>query len=462
MGMETLFKRAATITQTLADAGYTAYWAGGCVRDGLLGRVPKDIDIATTATPDEILKLFPSARPVGRHFGVVLITVEEHDYDVATFRTEGPYHNGRHPESVTFCGPEEDARRRDFTINGLFRNPFTDEVIDFVGGRADLKKHIVRAIGDPGKRFAEDHLRMLRAVRFAATLDFEIEENTLCAIRTHASKIKNISMERIQQEFSRILLESKLPGDAIVLLKDVGLLEEILPELMPMIGQEQPPQFHPEGDVFTHTVIMLNDMRPPSLELALAALLHDVGKPPTAQMGVDKEGNPRIRFNRHARVGGEMTEEILRRLKYPRAVIKAVTHCVNDHMRFKDVREMRKSKVRRLISAPTFPVELELHRLDCASSHGMLDNYHFLREKMEEQSNEPVLPPCLLSGNDIMELGIPEGPKVGRWIKMAHDHQLEQETSPTHTELREWVREKIRDENGDASPFQETSVSGST
>lgn len=441
--MESLQDHARAIVAHLNEAGFTAYWAGGCVRDRILGREPKDIDIATSAEPDQVLKLFPGALPIGRQFGVIMVNRGEHTYDVATFRSEGRYRDGRHPESVEYSGPAEDARRRDFTINGMFYDPITNEVIDYIGGREDIERGVVRCIGDPERRFEEDHLRMLRAVRFATTLGFSIDRDTEDAVQKFAHTITKISMERIQSEINRILLESARPGDAIDELRRLGLLEHIIPEIIPMIGQEQPPQFHPEGDVYTHTLIMLNDMRERNLELALAVLLHDIGKPPTAEPGTDKDGSPRIRFNRHAEVGAEMTRDILGRMKYARATIKAVAHCVKNHMRFKDVQLMRRSKLRRLIAADTFKDELELHRLDCEASHGMLQNYEYLKQKVAEHAAQPVLPKCLIGGNDLIEMGVQEGPEIGKWLKRAHDYQLEHSPDISRDELLSWVEDRI-------------------
>jgi len=299
---------------------------------------------------------------------------------------------------------------------------------------------MVRCIGEPSNRFEEDHLRMLRAVRFAKTLEFEIAPETYTAICEHSKKISRISAERIQMELSRILIESAQPGDAIVLMKNTGLIAEIIPEVLPMDGQEQPPQFHPEGDVFEHTVIMLNEMRERSIELALAVLLHDVGKPPTATLDLQDPNGPRIRFNRHAEVGAAMAEDILLRLKYPKSLIKTVVYCIKNHMRFKDVQNMRKSKLRRMIGEPTFPVELELHRLDCEFSHGKLDNYEFLLRKMDELKQEPVLPPPLVNGKDLIEMGIEEGPEIGRLLQKAYDYQLEMNSDIDRQELLEWLR----------------------
>lgn len=438
---QSLERHAGAIAAKLRAEGYIAWWAGGYVRDRLLGRPPRDIDIATTATPDVVARIFPEAIEVGRLFGVMLIVREGMEFEVATFRREGRYTDGRHPKQVDFCGPEEDARRRDFTINGMFYDPVAGRIIDTVGGCDDVNNRIIRTIGDPEDRFSEDHLRMLRALRFEAVLEFEMESRTRAAIRRLAPAINRISSERIRDELSTILLEAPRPGDALVKLLASGLLEVILPEAAAMKGQQQPPEFHPEGDVFTHTVIMLNLMGAThSLELALAALLHDIGKPPTASIGPGAGGSPpRIRFDNHAPVGARMAEVVLRRLAYPRNTIARVVHCILNHMRFRDVRNMRPAKLRRFVAAPTFPVELELHRLDCMASHGKLDNYYFLRQYLKELEEQPELPNCLINGHDLLQAGIPEGPQIGYWLRRAHDYQLEQPKELTRAELLEWV-----------------------
>jgi putative nucleotidyltransferase with HDIG domain len=438
--IEVLERHAGDIAAALRAEGFTAWWAGGYVRDRLLGRAPRDIDIATTATPDDIARIFPGAREVGRHFGVMLLVREGIEFEVATFRREGRYTDGRHPQDVAFCGPEEDARRRDFTVNGMFYDPLDGRVIDLVGGRADVEQRIIRTIGPPGDRFREDHLRLLRALRFSSVLEFSLEERTWSAIRDLAGSIARISKERIRDELSRILTEAPRPGDALVQLRDSGLLAVILPEVAAMDGQEQPPEFHPEGDVFTHTVIMLNRMGPePDLELALAVLLHDIGKPPTAAIGPGADGCPRIRFDNHATVGARMAEALLRRLAYPRHLSERVAYCIHNHMRFRDVQAMRPAKLRRFVAAPTFPTELHLHRLDCLSSHGMLDNYHFLQRVLKELDEHPALPPCLINGRDLLALGFPEGPQIGYWLRRAHDYQMEHPGAVSREDLLDWV-----------------------
>ncbi len=422
------------ILRQIRSAGFTSYFAGGAVRDQLLKRTPKDYDIATNALPDQIEALFKKTVAVGKAFGVIIVVQNGVETEVATFREDIGYQDGRRPDSVHFCGAEEDAKRRDFTINGMFYDPVADHVIDYVNGQADLGGGIIRAIGDPEKRFAEDHLRMLRAVRFAHTLGFAIEPATRAAIQQHAADLAKISAERIENEFSRTLTESLRPGDALKELVELGLMDTIMPEILPMIGQEQPPEFHPEGDVFEHTCLMLNLMKNPSRALAYTVLLHDIGKPATAFMGED-----RLRFHGHERKSAQMAEDILRRLRLPAKEIKQILTAVDGHMRFKDVQKMNKSTLRKLMGADTFDMELELHRIDCSGSHGLLDNYEFLLEKAAEMSNEPVLPEHWISGRNLINLGIPPGPKIGDLLKIAYDAQLEGRFE-TRDELLDWLK----------------------
>ena len=407
------------------------------MRDRLLERPAKDYDIATNARPEQIEALFPKTVAVGKSFGVIVVVQDGTETEVATFRADGGYQDGRRPDSIEFCGAEEDAKRRDFTVNGMFYDPVDDRIIDYVGGKADLEKKIIRAIGDPDRRFAEDHLRMLRAVRFAHTLGFEIEPATRAAIQKHAPDLAKISAERIENEFSRTLTESLRPGDVLRELVALGLMNCIIPEILPMIGQEQPPQFHPEGDVFEHTVLMLNLMKHPSRALAYTALLHDVGKPATAFMGAD-----RLRFHGHERKSAEMAEEILRRLKLPVKEIKQILIAIDGHMRFKDVQKMNKSTLRKLMGAETFGLELELHRLDCSGSHRLLDNYDYLLKKAEEMEKEPILPERWVTGKDLRELGIESGPRMGELIQLAYDAQLEDRFTD-RTALLDWLKTQI-------------------
>ena len=428
---------ARALVDRLRTAGYLAYFAGGCVRDLVRQQTPKDIDIATDARPEEVQKIFRRTHAVGAHFGVVVVVEDDRQFEVATFRSDGAYLDGRHPVAVNYSSPEEDARRRDFTINGMFFDPPNDAVIDFVGGREDLAAGIVRAIGDPAQRFAEDRLRLLRAIRFATVLQFEIEPLTWEAIIQAASGIKEISAERIREELVRIFLSpQRVRGWD--LLDASGLMKAVLPELEAMKGCEQPPQFHPEGDVFRHTRLML-DLLPEkvSLPLVLSVLFHDIGKPPTSS--VDNDG--RIRFNGHDRVGAEMTEAIMQRLRFSRAEIDATVEAVRQHMVFKDVPNMRIAKLKRFMARPNFADELELHRVDCASSHGMLDNYEFLQRKQTEFASEPIIPPPLVRGDDLIALGMKPGPRFREILDAVETQQLEGELSDRDEALA-WIKKK--------------------
>ncbi len=448
MGKIVTPKQAATgIVQTLQQHGRLAFFAGGCVRDELLGRVPKDYDVATEALPDEVEALFPKTVPIGKAFGVIAVIQDGQTVEVATFREETGTLDGRHPETVVFSAAEEDARRRDFTINGMFYDPVKQRLHDYVHGRRDLKKRIIAAIGNPEERFREDHLRMLRAVRFAHTLEFRLDPDTAAAVRKMAPRIRSISAERIEQELTRTLTESARPGEALKHLHRLGLLEHILPELLPMVGQAQPPQFHPEGDVFEHTCLMLDEMnRAPTetgaytpRELAYTILLHDVGKPATARLGPGTDGAERIRFDGHASVSAEMAEKILVRLKFPNTEKKRIIQAIAGHMRFMDVQRMKTSTLRKLIGAGTFELEMALHRLDCLGSHSMLDNYDFVRAAQEKMADEPVLPDPWINGHDLMALGIGEGRLIGRILKEAYDGQMDGRFAD-QAELLAWVR----------------------
>lgn len=433
------------LVRKLRGAGHVAYYAGGCVRDLLSEKPPKDVDIATDARPETVQKIFPRTYAVGAHFGVIVVLENGFQFEVATFRSDGAYLDGRHPVEVHFATAEEDAARRDFTINGMFFDPEKDEVIDFVGGKADLERRLIRAIGDPPQRFAEDRLRMLRAVRFATVLGFKIDPGTWEAVMASAASIKEISAERIREELVKIFL-SPNRARGWDLLDASGLMKTILPELDDMKGCEQPPQFHPEGDVFKHTRIML-EMLPPKASLALvfSVLFHDIGKPPTAL--VDEEG--RIRFNGHDRIGAEMTEAIMERLRFSRAEIDATVEAVRQHMVFKDVPNMRVAKLKRFMARPTFEDELELHRVDCASSHAMLDNYEFLLKKKEEFANEPIIPPPLVRGDDLIAMGLKPGPKFGEILEAVETRQLEGALKDREEAL-DWVKKEFvaTDEHG--------------
>ncbi|MES2595816.1 MAG: CCA tRNA nucleotidyltransferase [Verrucomicrobiota bacterium] len=430
-----MLETAIQIIQKLRRSGHEALLAGGCVRDHLLGREPKDFDVATSATPEQVEALFPCTQMVGAHFGVVIVKLHDVHVEVATFRTDGSYKDGRRPESVTFSTAEEDAQRRDFTINGLFRDPIDDRIIDYVGGLADLEKRVLRAIGEPVRRFDEDKLRLLRAVRFATVLDFDIEPETWKAICEFAPLIQSVSAERIRDELVKIFLHpNRLRG--FDLLVNSGLMEQVLPEILVLKGVEQPPQWHPEGDVFIHTRLMLSLLpEHVSLPLVMSVLLHDIAKPAT--FTVDETG--RIRFNGHDKLGAEMSGDIMRRLKFPNDVIEPTQVAVEHHMAFKDVKKMKKSTLKRMMARPTWPDELALHRVDCLGSNGLLDNYDFMKAKSEEFSQQPLIPKPLLNGRDLIDLGWQPGKHLGDVLTKVQDAQLEG-TITTREEAVEWLK----------------------
>ena len=428
-------KTARAVAGRLREEGHVACFAGGCVRDMVRGLTPKDYDIATDATPETVQKIFPRTHAVGAHFGVIVVLEDGFQFEVATFRSDDAYIDGRHPTAVHFSSPEEDAKRRDFTINGMFFDPEKNEVIDFVGGRADLDAKLVRAIGDPAQRFAEDRLRMLRAVRFATVLDYKIDDATWQALVANAPAINQISAERIREELVRIFLSpNRVRGWD--LLDSSGLMRAILPELDAMKGVLQPEQFHPEGDVFVHTRLMLQSLpEKVSVPLVFAVLFHDIAKPVTAT--VDPTG--RIRFNEHDRIGAEMTAAVMRRLRFSGAETDATVEMVRQHMVFKDTPKMRVAKLKRFMARPTFEEELELHRVDCEGSHRMLDNYEFLVRKREEFANEPIIPPPLVRGDDLIALGFKPGPKFGEILEAVETRQLEG-SFRTREEALDWVK----------------------
>ncbi len=413
---------AVDIVRDLHTRSYKAYFVGGCVRDYLLGILPKDYDVSTDATPEYLLEYFPNAQTVGAHFGVILVTRGPAvQVEVATFRTEGNYSDGRRPDQVRFeSDPALDAQRRDFTINGLMQDPLTDQILDFVGGRRDLEKKVVRAIGDARTRFEEDHLRMLRAIRFAARLDFTIAEETLQAIRQLAPSIQRISVERVRDELVRILTEGGARR-GLEMLEHTGLLKFILPEVKAFQGVQQPPEFHPEGDVWTHVLLMLDQLNKPSPTLAAGVLLHDVGKPPTFRVA------DRIRFDNHAEVGATMAGDILSRLRFSNEDVEQITSLVANHMKFKDVRQMRTSTLKRFLCLPHFGEHLELHRLDCLASNGYTDAYNFVQTKLTEISHEELRPARLITGQDLIEAGFKPGPEFGRTLEAVETAQLEGE-----------------------------------
>jgi poly(A) polymerase len=426
----------------LRQYGHQAFLAGGCVRDRLLGREPADYDVATSARPEQVLDLFPGSRQVGAHFGVVLVREDTAEVEIATYRSDHAYTDGRRPEGVDFeTDPRRDVIRRDFTINGLLLDPETGRVLDDVGGRDDLAQGIIRAIGDPEQRFAEDHLRMLRAVRFAARLGFTIEPATFAAIRKLHASIAAISAERIRDEILRILTEGGARR-GFELLDRTGLLAVVLPEVAALKGVAQPPQFHPEGDVWTHTLMMLEGMRAPSETLTLGVLLHDVGKPATFRVA------DRIRFDGHAEVGAYMAVEILTRLRLPNDTIRQVEALVALHLRFIEVTHMRESTLKRFLRTERFEEHLELHRLDCVMSHGLLDNYEFAKRRFEESPRETLKPKPLVGGDDLIAAGYRPGPAFALMLRAAEDAQLEGRIS-TKEEALEWIRARFEPSGAD-------------
>ncbi len=410
------------IIRTLHDRGHKALLVGGCVRDRLLGILPKDFDVSTDATPLQIASYFPGSQMVGVQFGVILVMRPGGvQVEVATFRREGTYSDGRRPDQVEFVAdPALDAARRDFTINALMEDPLSGEVFDFVGGRKDLEAKTIRAIGHPEKRFGEDFLRMLRAVRFAARFDFSIDPETLSAIQAQAHHITEISAERVREELVRMLTQGRAKR-AFELLDCCRLLDFVLPEVKAFQGVKQPPEFHPEGDVWTHVLLMLDELRGPSTTLALGVLLHDVGKPPTFSV------SDRIRFNAHAEVGAEMSGKILGRLKFSGDETEQITSLVANHMRFKDVTHMRLSTLKRFLCLPQFEEHLELHRLDCLASNGHTATYRFVQQRLLEFKEEELRPARLLTGRDLIEAGYRPGPDFGPALEAVETAQLEGE-----------------------------------
>jgi poly(A) polymerase len=415
---------AVRICRTLRAAGHQAYFVGGCVRDLELGREPADYDVATEARPERVQQLFPGSLTVGARFGVILVVEGAAQVEVATFRSDMGYSDGRHPDRVEYSSsPQEDVGRRDFTINGLMLDPETGEVLDFVGGRADIAARIVRAIGQPAVRFAEDKLRMVRAVRFAARFDYAIEPATFAAIQAAAPQIHQVSPERLREELTKLLTEGAA-RHAFELLEETKLLPELLPEVARMRGVAQPPQYHPEGDVWIHTRMML-EMIPAGApaKLAWAVLLHDVGKPPTFKSAA--ETGDRIRFDGHAEVGAVMAAETCRRLRFSTGDIDQIESLVANHLRFKDVFEMRPATLKRFVRLPDFDQHLELHRLDCSASHGKLDAYEFVRKFLLETPPEQVRPPRLVTGDDLTRMGFQPGPRFKEILESVEEAQLD-------------------------------------
>lgn len=413
-------RQAATeILLELRSAGFQAYFVGGCVRDLVMGRLPEDYDITTDARPDQVLEIFPESLMVGAQFGVVIASSPEGPVEVATFRSDGAYADGRHPSEVRYAKTaEEDVRRRDFTVNGMLFDPVDEKVMDYVGGQEDIRARRIRTIGDPFERFTEDHLRMLRAVRFAARFGFSLDRAALAAIHELRSLIRNVSHERVRDEILKILTEDA-PRRGFELLDETGLLQIILPEVKSMQGVQQPPQFHPEGDVWTHTLMMLDGLKEPTTTLALGVLLHDVGKPPTFSV------RERIRFDHHVEIGAKMAEEICNRLRLSSAETRQVVALVENHLRFKDLPQMRSSTQMRFLRMEGFEEHLELHRLDCLASHGNLSNYDLAKKILAETPAEKIKPRPLIGGDDLIAHGYAPGPRFKEMLRAVEDAQLE-------------------------------------
>lgn len=424
----------------LRNLGHRAFFVGGCTRDMLMSVPPKEYDITTSATPEEVSKIFSHTIPVGVSFGVILVLVGHYRFEVATFRRDESYSDGRHPDFVTYSTEEEeDVLRRDFTINGMLYDPIQEEVIDYVGGLDDIRDRVIRTIGVPNERFSEDKLRLMRVVRFASRYSFNLEEKTYEALRELAHGINQVSAERIRDELVKIITQ-KNPGAGLGLLRESGLLRHILPEVDLMYGVEQPPEFHPEGDVFTHTCLVLDNIYREaegnvSPELAIAGLLHDVGKPPTFSV------SDRIRFNGHDKVGAEMSVGICRRLKLSNKQIEIVYELIRDHLKFKDVFHMKKSTLKRFIGSPNFEEHMVLHMADCLASHGSTEAYDFIVNKFEEFKNEEIKPEPLLGGKELIEMGYIPGPLFAEILNFVEEAQLEGDIKNAE-EAREIVSKK--------------------
>jgi poly(A) polymerase len=443
---------ATEVVRMLRQRDFQAYLCGGCVRDLLLGREPADYDVTTDATPEQVMRIFPQTYAVGAQFGVVLVPIPKVEnarqlelrmapeasappalpedapanwktsvIEVATFRSDVSYSDGRHPDAVRFSkDPRVDVQRRDFTINGLLMDPISGDVLDYVGGRQDLQAHVLRTIGEPSQRFAEDKLRMLRAVRFASRFGYQMDTATFAAIRQMAQEIDQVSRERVREELSKMLTEGHA-RDAFLLLDESGLMAEVLPEISAMKGVEQPPQYHPEGDVYVHTLLLLEKLpHPCPPTLAWGALLHDVGKPPTFRVAPD-----RIRFDGHVEVGVKMAEAICRRLRFSNDDTEQILALVNNHMRFAHIGQMKESTLKKFLRMPKFEEHLDLHRMDCQASHGDLALYEFAKEKLASIPIEEMRPDPLVNGDDLIEAGYAPGPRFKEILSLVEDAQLE-------------------------------------
>ncbi|MFQ5687643.1 MAG: CCA tRNA nucleotidyltransferase [Candidatus Scalindua sp.] len=435
------------VVKRLRERGFSALFAGGCVRDMLMGSVPEDYDIATDARPDDIINIFEKTVPVGIHYGVVLVMENNFEFEVATFRSDGTYTDGRHPDSVTFCDARGDALRRDFTINGMFYDPVDDKHFDYVGGKEDMQARLIRAIGDPSERFNEDRLRMIRAVRFACRFDYKIEDHTAEAIKKLYDKILTVSMERTRDELRKILTGPS-PHTGIKIMDDLNLLNEILPEVTAMKGVRQPENYHPEGDVFTHTLLTLSELAASrnaadsgfgklttlslskGWELAMAVLLHDIGKPVTFEVA------DRIRFNNHDNIGADMSEKICERLRMSNAEKERVTWLVKMHLYLRHAQQMRISKLKRLFAHEGYPELAELYKADSLASTGDLEDYNFCQNMFEELQEEEIKPEPLITGNDLIAMGLKPGPIFSKILDAIKDEQLEQKITTKEEALK--------------------------
>ena len=431
--------KAIAVVKRLRDQGYESYLAGGCVRDMLLGKTPQDYDITTNATPEEVVKIFPKTVPVGAQFGVILVIIDGQPFEVASFRYDGPYLDGRRPTQVRYGTLQEDIFRRDFTINGMVYDPIADQLIDRVGGREDLERKLIRAIGKPRSRFEEDRLRMVRAIRFAASLGFAVESETLAAIRELAPTVKQISWERIGEEITRILTEGGAKN-GFLLLDATGLLKLLLPEIDVMKGVEQSPDYHPEGDVFTHTMLTLSHLNSPTETLAYGCLLHDVGKPICARR--DEE---RLTFYGHTEKGAQMAEDVLKRLKRSRATRERVAYLVRNHLRHLQASQMRLATLKRFLGEDGIDELLELTRIDALSANGDLQHYRFCKEKLVELKKEEMHPEPLLRGRDLIAMGFSPGPVFQTILKQVEEAQLGGELS-SREEAMDWVNKHYGNE----------------
>lgn len=412
------------IVWRLRREGFETFFVGGCVRDHLRGETPGDYDIVTSALPDQVVGLFQRTVAIGAKFGVIVVVIDGRPYEVATFRSDDVYEDGRRPSRVHFSTAREDVLRRDFTVNGLLMDPATGDIIDYVNGRADIEQKIIRTIGDPAVRFSEDYLRMMRAVRFAANLHYAIDPDTKNAIVLHADKIRGISAERILEELSRILTRGGARR-GFELMSETGLLKFILPEVERMLGVEQPPRFHPEGDVWAHTMIMLEVLSSETAPhtnpaLAWGALLHDVGKP--VSRTEDERG---LHFYGHTQLGERIAGDIAKRLKFSRVLGETVLALIHHHMVFMNVQKMRPARLKRFLRMPDFDLHLNLHRLDCLASHGMLDHYEFCRQQLKNAEQSDLHPPRLLTGDDLIAFGYVPGKLIGEILKALEEEQLE-------------------------------------